>query len=496
MEPLFELEIATAARGSREVASGLHRQLKAAILEGRLRPGFRLPATRTAPEMFGVSRNTAQDVYDRLAHEGLISAQHGSGTFVAEIRPRTASQNLERPALAGRVNPFWERPEIDAWMGFWHDDHLGTLPDPRVELRPGLVDQRLFPHAAFRQMMARQLRKLEISPPSARSPRRNQGHKQLREAIAEHIGWTRAVACHPDDILVTTGTQQALDLLARALVFPGETVVAIEDPCYPPMRVPFAAAGAKIVPVAVDAEGIVVDAIPPDAGIICVAPSHQFPLGMTMSAERRQALLRFAERTGALIVEDDYDGEFRYDASPLEALRGNATSDVVCYVGSFSKCMFPTIRLGFMIPPQRILPALVTAKKAIDWQSSVPVQAAVAGFIHDGHLTRHIRRVRRIYRQRRDALVAMLQRHLKDALTVVPSFYGMHIAVLARAGIDCQAISRSLAEQGIMLHSLDRYFFDPAKRQGFVIAYAAADVDELALAVDALASEIRLSAVS
>jgi GntR family transcriptional regulator/MocR family aminotransferase len=492
MEPLFELNVTMPPAGSREIASQLFRQLKDAILDKRLRPGSRLPSTRDAQRIFGVSRNTVQDVYDRLAQEGLVLARHGSGTFVrAARRDPIARQAASGDEHHGRVNPFWERPDVASWIGFWHERRgAAAFPPAIADLRPALVDQRLFPHATFRQVMARQLRRLETNPASSRSPQRNQGNSQLRRAIAEHVGLTRAVACQPEDVLVTSGAQQAFDLIARALVIPGETIVAIEDPGYPPMRVPFAAAGAHLAPVPVDAEGIVVDAIPAGAKIICVCPSHQFPLGMPMSPPRREALLRFARENGAIIVEDDYDGEFRYDGSPLEALRGHASAAHVFYVGSFSKCMFPAIRLGFVVAPSWALPALVAAKNSSDWHSSTPVQVAVAGFIHDGHLTRHIRHVRRIYRDRRDRLLKLLNERLEDALTVVPSFYGMHVTALARDGIDCEAASEALGARGIMIHSLARYNLGPPTRFGFIIGYAAADPEALEQAVEAIADAI------
>ncbi len=493
MEPLFELKVTIPPPGSREIASHLFRQLKDAILDKRLRPGSRLPSTRDARRIFGVSRNTVQDVYDRLAQEGLAFARHGSGTFVREARrDPIAKQAPSENERQGRVSPFWERPDIASWIGFWHERQGAAATPPAVaDLRPALVDQRLFPHAIFRQVMARQLRQLETNPASSRSPQGNQGNSQLRRAIAEHVGLTRAVACQPDDVLVTSGAQQAFDLIARALVISGETIVAVEDPGYPPMRVPFAAAGASLAPVPVDAEGIVVDAIPADAKIICVCPSHQFPLGMPMSPARREALLRFARQNGAVIVEDDYDGEFRYDGSPLEALRENASASQVFYVGSFSKCMFPAIRLGFVVSPPWALPALVAAKNSMDWHSSIPIQAAVAGFIHDGHLTRHIRHVRRIYGDRRDRVIELLKQHLGGALSVVPSFYGMHVAAVTGEGVDCEVVSENLGQRGIMVHSLARYFLGPATRSGFIIGYAAADSEQLETAVKAMADELK-----
>jgi GntR family transcriptional regulator/MocR family aminotransferase len=493
MEPLFELKVTTAPRGSRNVASHLFRQLKDAILDQRLPPGARLPSTRDARRMFGVSRNTAQDVYDRLAQDGLLSARHGSGTYVRALATDAAAAapvDTIQPRVRGR-NDFWSRPDIASWIGFWHegtDRARGT--QVIADLRPALVDQRLFPHAGFRQVMARQLRKLEAAPASSRSPQHNQGNHHLRGAIAEHVGLTRAVACGAEDVLVTAGAQQAFDLIARTLVVPGETVVAVEDPGYPPMRVPFAAAGARVVPVRVDSEGLVVDEIPPEASIIYVCPSHQFPLGMPLSPRRRQALLTFAQRSGAAIIEDDYDGEFRYDGSPLESLRGSASASHVFYVGSFSKCMFPAVRLGFLIAPAWARPALIAAKNASDWHCSVPIQMAVGEFISDGQLARHIRRVRRTYRDRRDGLTAMCQQRLGGAITVVPSFYGMHVSAIARPGIDCEMVGDALAKRGIMVHSLARYYLGSPDRAGFIIGYAAADLPTLELAVDALADEL------
>jgi GntR family transcriptional regulator/MocR family aminotransferase len=211
---------------------------------------------------------------------------------------------------------------------------------------------------------------------------------------------------------------------------------------------------------------------------------------MPLSPTRRQALLRFAEQNGAVIVEDDYDGEFRYEGSPIQALRNNRSEAHVCYVGSFSKCMFPSIRLGFLVPPPWALSALIKAKNATDWHSSIPIQAATARFIQDGHLARHIRRVRKIYHDRQRRLVDALEKRLGNVLRVVPSFYGMHVGALARMPLDCEAASRALAGRGIFIHSLDRYYAETPEQSGFVLAFAAADRQQLDLAVEALAEEV------
>lgn len=494
MNVLFELEVANVARPSRQVSSGLHQQLRSAILEGRLKPGARLPSTRNARTLFGVSRNTAQEVYDRLADEGLVAARHGSGTYVADPLPSFEQVDDAGPGdiQDSRLNDFWLSAEITSAIGFWRESEL-SVPSTKeiIDLRPAPIDPSLFPFPAFRQVMARQLRRLETRPAASRSPQWNQGNFQLRQAIASHVAMTRAVACRPEEVLVTSGAQQAFDLIARSLVRPGQTIVAVEDPGFPPMRVPFAAAGAKLVPVRVDSEGLVIDDIPRNAGIICVCPSHQFPLGMSMSPARREALLQFARHIGAVIVEDDYDGEFRYDGSPLRALRNASSSDLVFYVGSFSKCMLPSLRLGFVIPPAWAARTLVAAKNALDWHCSIPLQLAVAAFIKDGHLGRHVRRMRRVYRQRRDHLLDLLTRDLKHRLTPIPSTYGLHLTATVTEDVNSEAISAALAREGIYCHALTRYFLGPPAISGFVISYASADRTQLGIAADALARQLQ-----
>lgn len=268
-------------------------------------------------------------------------------------------------------------------------------------------------------------------------------------------------------------------MLARTLVIPGQTVVAIEDPGYPPMRAAFAAAGAQLAPVPVDAEGLVVDAIPPEASIVCVTPSHQFPLGVSMSMARRAALLALARGRGAVIVEDDYDGEFRYAGSPMAALRTAEAADSVCYVGTFSKSMLPALRLGFIVAPDWALPTLTAAKNCLDWHCATPVQLAVAGFIAEGHLTRHVRTMREVYKQRRALLLDLLASELGEWLTPLPSFYGMHVAAYARVPLDLEAVTQALLKHNIKLHTLARYHAGLEARPGVVISYGAADLPEI-----------------
>ncbi|HEX4599585.1 MAG TPA: PLP-dependent aminotransferase family protein [Burkholderiaceae bacterium] len=481
MDPLFEIRVDMAARGSGEASHSLYRQLREAIIDGRLAPGVRLPATRKAGHFFGVSRNTAADVYDRLLSEGYVATRRGSGTYVADKTP-TISPRRSRDHDASsdyRLNDFWLRSEVTSAMGFWRD--RSEVPPkspalPRIDFRPALVDSRLFPFDEFRRVSARQLRKLEKEPASYKSPQGNQGNFSLRAAITKHIAQTRAVVCDADDILVTSGAQQAFDLLARVLITPGQTVVAVEDPGYPPMRVAFAAAGARLAPVGVDAEGLIVEELAPDARVICLCPSHQFPLGVTMSMQRRKALLDFARSHGAVIIEDDYDGEFRYEGSPLAALRTPEAADVVFYIGTFSKCLLPALRLGFLAAPAWAMRALVSAKNCLDWHCSTPIQMGVAGFISEGLLTNHVRKMRETYRQRRRLLVSCLQRDFGNWLDPIPSSYGMHVAAVARTGLDLDQVAQALAADNVKVHTLSRYFLGPPTRTGLVLGYGAVDL--------------------
>ena len=255
MDPLFEIELQRPEPGSRDAARSLYRQLKDAICDGRLLAGTKLPASRNSAELFGLSRNTVAEVYDRLLNDGYVVARQGSGTYVADRLPEAAAPAAS--ASAYKLNAFWLRDETSAAMGFWRDTDTKSAS---IDFRPALIDSRLFPFEIYRRVSAKQLRGLEKKPASFKSPQGNQGNFHLREAITNHIALTRAVVCRAEDVVVTSGAQQAFDLLARILVTPGETVVAVEDPGYPPMRVAFAAAGAKLVPVPVDEEGLVVDA--------------------------------------------------------------------------------------------------------------------------------------------------------------------------------------------------------------------------------------------
>ena len=493
---MFEIELDLAAKGSRESSRNLYGQLKAAILDGRLTAGAKLPPTRKSDAYFGISRNTAIEVYERLLNEGYVVTRHGSGTYVADRLP--ASPSRSSPHGAGspdhRLNEFWLRPDVTAAMSFWRDrPERSSAPSqvPQIDFRPALVDSRLFPFDVFRRVIAKQLRGLERRPASFKSPQGNQGNYSLRDAIIKHIALTRAVVCQPEDVLVTSGAQQAFDLLARALVTPNETVVALEDPGYPPMRVAFAAAGARLAAVGVDDEGLIVEQLPPGVNVICVCPSHQFPLGVTMSMRRRKALIEYARSHDAVLIEDDYDGEFRYEGSPLEALRTADAADVVFYVGTFSKCMLSALRLGFIIAPQWAMRTLVAAKNCLDWHCPMPVQVGVAGFIAEGHLAHHVRKMRDIYKQRRQLLLNYLQQELGEWLDPIPSCYGMHIAAVARPSVDLDVVAEVLLQNNVKIHSFSRYFLGAQTRAGLIFGYGSVDLPEMNRGLSALRNALQ-----
>ena len=495
-EPFFELDLKPVDKGARGAAAALCRQITAAIRDGRLAPGTKLPPTRRSAKFFGVSRNTSAEIYSSLLMEGLVVTRRGAGTYVADAATRAPARTAPRRQASpdGRLNSFWLREDVTAALGFWRDqpdvETLHSTP-ARIDFRPAIIDARLFPFDTLRRVFTRQLRYLEKRPARYKSPQGNQGNYRLRDAITKHISLTRAVACRPDDILITAGAQQAFDLLARVLVKPNETVVAIEDPGYPPMRVAFAAAGARMVPVGVDAEGLIIEQLPADVRVICVCPSHQFPLGVTMSKRRRQALIEFARERGAVIIEDDYDGEFRYDGNPLAALRSSDVADVVFYVGTFSKCMLPSLRLGFIVASEWAMPTLVAAKNSLDWHCSTPVQLGVAGFVSDGSLRRHVSRLRGVYKGRRQLLLESLQSQFADWLTPIPSSYGMHVTAVARAGLNPEHIAAELAKAQVHIHSLRRYYSGPQTQQGLVFGYGAVDLPQIRKGLGALRQVLR-----
>jgi GntR family transcriptional regulator/MocR family aminotransferase len=465
---MLELAITLPPRGSGAVMRVLHRELRSAILDGRLKPGLRLPSTRILADSWGVSRNTVMGAYDLLLSEGYLFARHGAGTYVAEALPvRTERAPVaEEPGKAPdrRLSEFWQSPPpylLKSWASTSPGDMLFRL---------GVPDTASFPYHIWRRLLARSLRSLAKVPAAYVEAA---GRPLLREAIANHVSFARAVACNCDDVVVTAGTQQAFDLLAKILVTPGRTTVALEDPGYAPLRGAFLAFGAKIAPVPVDSDGLIVDRIPADARVICVTPSHQFPLGVAMSMRRRAELLEFARVNGAVVIEDDYDGEFRFGTTPRDALQTLDRSGSVFYVGTFSKSLFPGIRLGFVVAPPWAKRALTAAKQVTDWHQPVLEQDALASFISEGHMARHVRKMRKLYAERRELMMSTLQAHFSPWLEPIPASGGMHLTALAREMLDYDAIARSARQRNMDVRSLQTLSANGNGQVGLVLGYGA-----------------------
>ena len=459
--------------GKKDLGGQLHGQLKDAIRSGRLVAGERLPPTRLLAEQLGISRKTVAEVFARLTRDGLLVGRTGIGTFVSEgMVTRTPPQRTEDLAGAAVVEQ-WRRMatplrQVDREGGARYE-YIGGVPS-------GL----LFPADDWRRCMLHGLRQFTASRSLYGTA---EGVPALRQAIARHIAFARGVRCDADDVIVTAGAQQALDLVARVLVAPGSTV-AIEEPGYPPMRNLLAAQGAHVVGVPVDDEGIVVDAIPAGTRFIYVTPAHQFPLGMPMSTPRRIALLRRAQELGAVVIEDDFDSEFRHAGRPTDTLYSLDTQGTVAYVGTFSKTMSPQLRLGYLIAPPSIRSAVAIAKHLTDSHTAPAQQWALAKFIDDGLLARHIRRCHAAYALRREKLIARFEGDLAPWFRLVPAAAGFHIAALCRKPLDVALLVALARRVDVGLYPLAPFFHFSEPQPGLMMGYGAIDTLDIDPSLD------------
>jgi GntR family transcriptional regulator / MocR family aminotransferase len=446
--------------GRRGLSQQIHRQVRAAILDGRLRRGDQLPPSCELAPRLGVARNTVAIAYAWLGAEGLVSGRAGAGSFVAggpaAVRPRRATAPA---AIVPRR--LWARL----------DDPTPVLEDSPFNFRVGVSDPALFPYDTWRRLMSRQLRPRVLSAAYGDAA----GHPALRAAAARHAYASRGLGAEADDVLVTQGAQHALDVIGRVLLEPGARV-AVEDPGYPAARVLFESLGAAVVGVPVDAEGLDVGALPADAKLVYVTPSHQFPLGVTMSHARRLALLEWANRRNAVVIEDDYDSEFRFGGRPLETLHALDRSGRVVYVGTFSKVLLPALRLGFAVAPFSLRRALAAAVRVSSAYAHWPAQGALAAFLDGGLLARHVRRARRSYAARHLLVAGALTGDLSRWLELIPSSTGLHLCGKLRApwgvGSEGEVWSRARA-QGVRFDRLSRFACARPGRAGVVLGYGA-----------------------
>ena len=451
-----------------ELADQVYAQIKALIRSETLRPHDRLPSTRDLAARASVSRSTVAAAYERLALDGLIASRVGAGTFVAAAPPlRGAPAGGEVASL--QPQQLWDdvvEPE---------DDELGN--DQEFNFALGLPSVEHFPFQRWRALLSDAFRR---RVPGAGSYPAPAGEQVLREAIAKHVTVSRSVSADPERLIITSGTQQAVDLAARVLLAPGDAV-AVEDPGYGPVRAALAAQRLRVAAVPVDDEGLVVDLLPADARLVCVTPAHQFPLGVTMSQRRRAELLTWAEQHGAAIVEDDYDSEFRYLGRALDPLHTLDTTGRVIYVGSFAKTLLPSLRIGFVLVPSALAAATRRAKFVSDFGSPTHVQRALAAFIDEGGFAKYIRRMRRVYEQRHHLIRSVLLGDFADVLEPVDSTAGLHLAARLRPAVtqSDRDLRRAAQAAGIEIRALSDWSVRKPAPQGLVFGYGAIDVERI-----------------
>jgi GntR family transcriptional regulator/MocR family aminotransferase len=458
----------------------LVRSLKDAVLGGRLPAGVRFPPTRLLAQQLGLSRNTVLAAYEQLRAEGFMQARVGSGSFVAlpgspvQMRSEPPQRIAAQSAYSRRLRRYHDHANIPGRRapGTLHSFQYG-VPFTNPLLTSAWA--RALSHAAA------------YTPPNYPTA---QGLPVLRAAVCEYLSLRRGVQAAPEDVIIVAGTQQAISLTARVVLDEGEEVV-IEDPQYFAVREALQIHGAKLVPVAVDGDGLRTDLLPErPPRLICVTPSHQFPTGALMSLPRRRALLDYAHRHDCWIFEDDYDGEFRYDAQPHAALCGLDDSRRVIYAGTFSKVLFPSLRLGYIVAPPGLRDDFVSAKWVDDFGSPGIEQAALAHFLADGGFERHLRRTAKTLKQRRDALLGALRRLAGDGVQIDDSHAGMHLVVWLRGrnAAEGEAFIAYAQGRGLGLYSIAPYYVHPLERAGLLFGYGALSVAEIEEAAKLFAS--------
>jgi GntR family transcriptional regulator / MocR family aminotransferase len=474
--------------GSQPIYRQLYAALRVAILEGRIPQGAKLPSTRELSEELRLSRNTVLSVYDQLLSEGYLASRTGSGTFVSTelpeqiMKPRSvdvaASGQRSAPTLSRRASLF----EYRAMKCRGNDG-------PLQPFRTGTPALREFPHRIWASLVQRHLKNPSIGLLGYNDAA---GYGPLRKAIAHYLKLSRGVRCDWEQVVIVGGAQQGLDLSARLLLDPGD-LAWIEDPGYPGARYALAAAGARLVPVPVDEDGVLVSEgrrRGPQARLAYVTPSHQYPLGYTMSLARRLEILEWARAQSAWIIEDDYDGEFRYRTRPFASLQGLAGDDHVIYLGTFSKVMFPAMRLAYVVVPQRVVERFVIAKALSDRYEPVLEQMALTEFIEEGHFGRHLRRMRRLYEERQEAMVDAGAKYLGNAVSLRPHDAGMHLTGLLGEALEETEVHAAFKARGLESNVLQPLAIEAQVPQGLMLGYAPFSERTIVAAVRRMAAAV------
>ena len=472
----FEIDRATDAPVFRQI----YLALRSAILSGTLRPATKLPSTRELAVQLGVSRSAVVAAFEQLLAEGYASGRKGAGTFIASDLPEPFAAihgRKPRPAsVAGTAASF---RGIDDFV-----DVTAQSDERPFNLGRTLVDARTA--ELWRKLSARSLRSFGRQHLGYGDPR---GTLELRKSVCEYLQASRAVRCEPEQVVITAGTQQALDIIIRVMQGPDKEVW-IEDPGYSLTRLALVAAGAKVCPVPVDQHGVnVTEGIrrAPKARAVFITPSHQFPKGVALSMARRLELLAWARESGGWIVEDDYASEFRYGGRPLASLQGLDEAGRVIYIGTFNKALFPGLRLGYAVVPPSLVRAFVTARYLMDRQPSSLCQAVVTAFMAEGHFAAHIRRMREMYRGQRDALVTALRRRLGEHLTVDPPDQGMHLVAYTRRGLSDVTIERAARDHGVVVRAMSRLYVEAPAQSALMLGFSGYPRQTIAPAIGRLA---------
>lgn len=449
------------------LTSWLYGELRRAILEGRLRHGTRLPASRDFAGQYGLSRGTVVAVLERLQSEGYVSCRVGLGTWVNRIAAPAPTRRIPStpPAYIRRVISEYVRPKPFVGLPFPKGVRPFRVGNPATDEFPSEVWGRI---AADRARNFRSWLKTEAD---------GRGYRPLRDAVAEYLRASRGVQCGPEQIMIVSGIQQALDLLAR-LLLKRHDPVWMEDPGYFGASIAFGTVGAKLIAVPVDEEGISVSAgtkLCPHAKGVYLTPAHQFPLGVTMSLERRMAILNWASRMGAFVIEDDYDSEYRFEGQPVPALQSLDHHSSVIFVGSFSKTLFPSLRLGYVVLPPSLVDYFLAFRYRTDLQNSTFDQAVLSDFIADGHLARHLRRMRNLYAGRLAALIEGSKQHLSGLLELSNVRAGLYTIGFLKNGMTSRRAEKLAADHGIEVLAVDRFTLRRPDPKALLLGFAAFD---------------------
>lgn len=470
LSPLLKLDPASQISLYQQIYEGVRN----AILNGQMTPGQRLPPTRLLATDLAVSRNTVLNAFSQLMAEGYLAGMIGSGTYVANDLPaellqfrRPVSNQTEKLHISSAI------PETHRAGATWMNYMINEL-ESMGPFSPGLPATDAFPRSIWTRLAQRHWRNL---PNASLGYRDLLGYKPLREAIARYLIVVRGVHCDPDQVLIVNGSQQALDLTARTILKPGEEAW-MEDPHYFWARQAFAGAGAKLVSVPVDSEGLKVEVgirKSPGARLVYVTPSCQFPLGVTMSLTRRLKLLDWARRSGAWILEDDYQSELWYQGRLLKSLQGLDTHNRVIYTGTFSKALFPALRVGYLVLPADLIEKFVMTRLSSNLFNSILEQVVLTHFIEEGHLSRHLRRMRNLYGERQEALVQAMNKFLGGMVEVQPTSAGLHLIGWLPDSFDDNQVVERLSREDIISRPLSFYCSKHKLRPGLLLGFAAFD---------------------